>query len=154
MIVNIALCFKGVYCFDDKIEFKSINCTETTCLLNVIGIKCYAKFEYYPDPNFYSVNCGSYDPGYYNISVPCDSLFGEPVVSCFKIEDKKGTDSFYISLILVGTHIIIPISLFGGGCLIFYGYVYYSAKTNIVSNDDETFGTNFVELDEKNSNEI
>lgn len=69
-----------------------ITCDETSCFVQVINNVCFAKFDVYPDPNYYKVECDSRRYGVYNITqVPCDrdNVNGHPILRCVKETDKE-----------------------------------------------------------------
>lgn len=135
-------------------NYKVTNCTETTCLLNVIGVKCYAKFEEYPDPNFYPVDCGSYKSGYYNLTVPCNTVDNEPTIICYKqrMSDDKyhgiRTMMMILSLGIAGILMALAIILF------IETREKYAAPIISVPNGDKPPKQNFVELDDQNTNDV
>lgn len=150
LIINLGL-YMEIY---RPSNYKIVNCTEANCSLNVFGKKCYAKFEDDPYTEFTSVKCGYYRPGYYNISVPCDNEDDKPIVVCY---GEKINKIAYIAIqLIVYLFILIVIiaSIFLGIVCIFEVSDRYAAKTTTVPNGDKQPKTNFVELDEKDLNEV
>ncbi len=101
--------------------YRQIKCTDTTCLVQVVGKTCLAKFEFYPDSEFTIVDCDKNRVGYYNTTLACDydKETKEPVLKC---TEKTAKDRHELAIILVA--LICGVLLLIATMISFYAIIY------------------------------